>query len=105
MLRATKAEGDDRWRKLSRVLTEALIPLLAAQKIHIEKKSQLDLLHQVFAGQYLMQNIGSVGMGSMGSWEPINFGTGGSGTHQFLDSGFQNPSIVEREEFNLLFLV
>ena len=50
MLRATKSEGDDRWRKLSRVLTEALIPLLAAQKIHIEEKSHLDLLHQIFAG-------------------------------------------------------
>lgn len=50
MLRATKSEGDDRWRKLSRMLTEALIPLLAAQKIHIEEKSHLDLLHQIFAG-------------------------------------------------------
>ena len=50
MLRATKSEGDDRWRKLSRILTEALIPLLAAQKIHIEEKSHLDLLHQIFAG-------------------------------------------------------
>ena len=49
MLRSAKCEGDDRWRKLSRVLTEALIPLLAAQKIHIEKKLQLDLLHQIFA--------------------------------------------------------
>ena len=50
MLRSAKSEGDDRWRKLSRVLTEALIPLLAAQKIHIEEKSHLDLLHQIFAG-------------------------------------------------------
>ena len=49
MLRSAKGGGDDRWRKLSRVLTEALIPLLAAQKIHIEKKSELDLLHQIFA--------------------------------------------------------
>lgn len=49
MLRATKSEGDDRWRKLSRVLTEALIPLMAAQKIQIEEKMQFDLLHQIFA--------------------------------------------------------
>ena len=49
MLRSSKSEGDDRWRKLSRVLTEALIPLLAAQKIHIETKDQLDMLHHVFA--------------------------------------------------------
>ena len=49
MLRSSKSEADDRWRKLSRVLTEALIPLLAAQKIHIENKQQLDMLHHVFA--------------------------------------------------------
>jgi huntingtin len=49
LLRSTKTEGDDRWRKLSRVLTEALIPLLAAQKIHLENKSQMDLLHKIFA--------------------------------------------------------
>ena len=30
----------------------------------------------------LLQSSGSVGMGSMGSWESINFKTLGSGTHQ-----------------------
>ena len=56
MLRSSKGEGDDRWRKLSRVLTEALIPLLAAQKIHIEDKNQLDMLHHVFAALGVVSN-------------------------------------------------
>ena len=56
MLRSSKGEGDDRWRKLSRVLTEALIPLLAAQKIHIEDKNQLDMLHHVFAALGMVSN-------------------------------------------------
>ena len=57
MLRSSKGEGDDRWRKLSRVLTEALIPLLAAQKIHIEDKNQLDMLHHVFAALGMVSKV------------------------------------------------
>ena len=56
-------------------------------------------------------NSGSINMGSMGFWEPVNFWVVGSGTHQFyqeeirifllsiktedwtLEIGFRNPSI------------
>jgi huntingtin len=41
--------GSERWRKLSRTVVEAMIPLLASQKIHLDDKHTLDLLHKFFA--------------------------------------------------------
>ncbi len=49
LLRSLRSEGEDRWRKLSRVLTDAMIPMLAAQKVTIDCKADLDLLHRFFA--------------------------------------------------------
>ena len=63
---------------------------------------------------------GSVGMGSMGSWEPINYLAVGSGTHQFhqeeirifllsmktevraLEIAYRNPSIRIPNEATVL---
>ena len=36
------------------------------------------------------KDSGSVGMGSMGSWEPINFSTVGSGTYNFGNKGLNS---------------
>ena len=41
--------GGERWRKLSRTIVEAMIPLLASQKVHLDDKATLDIIHKFFA--------------------------------------------------------
>lgn len=46
---ALKIEAEEKWRKLSRTLMDVLIPLLASQKIQIDNKAALDLIHGIFS--------------------------------------------------------
>jgi hypothetical protein len=49
MMVALKIEAEEKWRKLSRTLMDVLVPLLASQKIQIDNKAALDLIHGIFA--------------------------------------------------------
>ena len=51
ILQHSKTEGGvgDKWRRMSRTLVEAIIPLLAAGKVQLDDKKTLDLLHRFFA--------------------------------------------------------
>lgn len=43
VLQSVKNEAEDRWRKLSRAVTDAILPLLAAQKIKLDSKVEIDV--------------------------------------------------------------
>ena len=47
--RSDKARTGERWRKLSRTIVEAMIPLLANQKVQLDDKVTLDIIHRFFA--------------------------------------------------------
>ena len=44
ILGALKAEGEEKWRKVSRTITDVIIPLLVNHKIYINNKQSLELL-------------------------------------------------------------
>lgn len=49
ILHCIRREGEEKWRKVSRMTVDVLLPLLANQKIKITSKSTIDLLLRVFA--------------------------------------------------------
>ena len=55
-----------------------------------------------FSSPPALVHSGSVGIGSMGSWKPINFRTVGSGTHQFWKYPFFK--FQNRQEIGGLYL-
>lgn len=41
-------EGEDRWKKLSRLVVDTVLPFLARQQIQLDNQNALDTLHQLF---------------------------------------------------------
>ena len=49
IMAALKAEGEEKWRKISRTITDVLIPLLVNHKIALDNKATLDLLRNLLS--------------------------------------------------------
>ena len=48
IVQQSRKEGEEKWRKISRQITDALLPLLIKQNVLNDDCNSLDLLHQVF---------------------------------------------------------
>ena len=48
VLHQCRKEGEDKWKRLSRQVTDLVLPLLAKQQINIESQIGLDVVHRLF---------------------------------------------------------
>ncbi|XP_061171379.1 huntingtin-like isoform X1 [Saccostrea echinata] len=48
VLQQSKKESEDRWKRLSRLITDSLLPALTANQVNLDNGESLDVLHRLF---------------------------------------------------------
>ena len=48
VLHQSHKEGEDKWKRLSRQVTDMVLPLLARQQLNVDSQGGVDVIHRLF---------------------------------------------------------